>query len=86
MRRYHFNFLRNLYEKTATFLGYDSYTELLPKTSDGNADPYANRVINAYSHSKNSDEEISLLSPDEKDGLERIFKHLIENHSFWKEA
>lgn len=86
LRRYHFNFLRNLYEKTATFLGYDSYTELLPKTSDGNADPYANRVINAYSHSKNSDEEISLLSPDEKDGLERIFKHLIENHSFWKEA
>lgn len=86
LRRYNFNFLRNLYEKTATFLGYDSYTELLPKTSDGNADPYANRVINAYSHSKNSDEEISLLSPDEKDGLERIFKHLIENHSFWKEA
>lgn len=86
LRRYHFNFLRNLYEKTATFLGYDSYTELLPKTSDGKADPYANRVINAYSHSKNSDEEISLLSPDEKDGLERIFKHLVENHSFWKEA
>ena len=86
LRRYHFNFLRNLYEKTATFLGYDSYIDLLPKTSDGKADPYANRVINAYSHSKNSDEEVSILSSDEKEGLERIFNHLVEKHNFGKEA
>lgn len=85
LRRYHFNFLRNIYEKTATFLGYDSYIDLLPKTSDGKVDSYANRIINAYSHSKNSDEEISILSSDEKEGLERIFNHLIEKHIFWKE-
>lgn len=85
LRRYHFNFLRNLYEKSATFLGYDSYIDLLPKTNDGKPDPYANRVINAYSHSKNSDEEISILSSDEREGLERIFNHLIQKHNFFKE-
>lgn len=86
LKKYHFNFLRNIYEKTAIFLGYESYYELLPKTSDGKPDPYANRVINLNSHSKHSGDEVADLSRDEKEGVKRIFNHLMSNHNFWNEV
>lgn len=86
LKKYHFNFLRNIYEKTAIFLGYDSYYELLPKTSDGRPDPYANRIINLNSHSKHSGDEVADLSRDEKEGVKRIFNHLMSNHNFWNEV
>lgn len=82
LRRYHFNYLRNLYEKSATFLGYDDFKDLLPKTNDGKADPFSNRIINAYSHLKHSDDDIIPLNATEKEAVKRLFKHLISKHSF----
>ncbi len=35
VQKYHFNFLRNILEKTSTFLGYETWRDLLPKTDDG---------------------------------------------------
>jgi hypothetical protein len=33
LQKYHFNFLRNLFEKTSTFLGFNNWEELLPQES-----------------------------------------------------
>jgi hypothetical protein len=62
LKKYHFNFLRNILEKTATFLGYDNWGELLPKTEDGKVNPYESRIINISSHSKHSGDEIAELT------------------------
>ena len=55
IERYHFMLLRNLYEKTANYLGYPRWSELLPddKTT------YYNRVIQFTSHSTLSNEAIA---------------------------
>ena len=49
LHKYHFNFLRNILEKTSTFLGYGKWGDLLPKTDDGRPNPYEARVINIVS-------------------------------------
>lgn len=63
IQKYHFNFLRNILEKTSTFLGYANWRKLLPEES---REAYYNRIINLYSHSKHSGEEISIIKDDDK--------------------
>lgn len=75
LRKYHFNFLRNILEKTSTFLGYKSWGELLPKNDDGSPNPYEARIINISSHSKHSGEEIADLADDEK----RLLRYLVND-------
>lgn len=64
--KYHYNFLRNVLEKTSTFLGYDDWADLLPKTADGTSDAYLKRIVDISSHSKHSGYELSELSQDDK--------------------
>jgi wobble nucleotide-excising tRNase len=63
IQKYHFNFLRNLFEKTSTFLGFNNWEELLPQES---REAYYNRVINLSSHSKHNGEEISIIDENDK--------------------
>lgn len=84
LKKYHFNFLRNIIEKTATFLGYENSVELFPKAHDGKPDPFVNRIINLSSHSKHSGDEVAELSSNEKEELNRIFEYLIKNYRFGK--
>ena len=63
IQKYHFNFLRNLFEKTSTFLGFNNWEELLPQES---REAYYNRVINLSSHSKHNGEEISIINENDK--------------------
>lgn len=63
IRKYHFNFLRNILEKTSTFLGYQNWKTLLPQES---REAYYNRIINLSSHSNHNGEEISLLNANDK--------------------
>ncbi len=86
LRKFHFNFLRNILEKTATFLGYRGSIDLLPKNAEGKPEPFDVRIINISSHSKHSGEEVNELSTSEKEAIERIYNHLITEYSFWKEA
>lgn len=72
--KYHFNFLRKILEKTSTFLGYNRWGDLLPKSEDGRPNPYATRIVNISSHSKHSGEEVTELTEDDK----RMLKYLIE--------
>ncbi len=73
LHKYHFNFLRNILEKTSTFLGYDKWGDLLPKTDDGRPNPYEARVINISSHSKFSGEEVTDITEDDK----RVLRYLV---------
>lgn len=80
IKRYHFNLLRNLFEKTAHFLGYSSWKELLP---EGDREAYIKR-INLYSHSNHSAMEVKELEPHEKQFLKRLFEIFITEYK-WKE-
>lgn len=73
MSKYHFNFLRNILEKTSTFLGYKKWGDLLPKTDDGRTNPYEARIINISSHSKHAGEEVADLTEDDK----RVLRYLV---------
>lgn len=82
LKKYHFNYLRNILEKTSTFLGYDNWGELLPKMEDGRTNPYESRIINISSHSKYSGDEITELSDADKRVLKYIMKEIKENYQF----
>lgn len=76
VRKYHFNFLRNILEKTSTFLGYPKWGDLLPKVDGNRPNPYESRIINISSHSKYSGEEVVDLTEDDKLVLIGLIKHL----------
>lgn len=79
MQRYHFNFLRNILEKTSTFLGYANWQELLPEES---REAYYNRIINLYSHSKHSGEEIAIVRDDDKRMLSFLVREIKRVYGF----
>ena len=63
VKKYHYNFLRQILEKTSTFLGYTAWKELLPHDAQN---AYYNRIINLCSHGKHSGEETSLIKDEDK--------------------
>lgn len=82
VRKYHFSNMRNILEKTSTFLGYDNWNQLLPKTEDGRTNAYENRLISLYNHSKQSGEEITELQDREKRFLEELLRYIKVNYKF----
>jgi len=74
VNKYHFNFLRNILEKTSTFLGYERWGDLLPRSNDGEINPYEARIINISSHSKHAGEEVAYLTEDDK----RVLRYLMD--------
>ena len=82
IEKYHFNLLRNILEKTATFLGYRRWEQLLPRTDDGLPNPNAKRIVNFSSHSKHAADEVQPLEPEEKALLARLVRHIVEQHRF----
>jgi wobble nucleotide-excising tRNase len=75
LSKYHFNFLRNILEKTSTFLGYQNWGELLPERTPGERDSYLARIINISSHSKHTSEEVFDLTDNDK----RVLGFLMDN-------
>ena len=80
IQKYHFTLLRNLYEKTANFLGYPKWSDLLPDDKQ----TYYNRVIQFTSHSTLSNEVVSEPTEPEKQIVKYLLKHLVDNN-YWKE-
>lgn len=78
IHKYHFNYLRNILEKTSTFLGKANWSELLPKNPDGKVNPYETRIINIASHSAHSADETSLVSENDKKVLKHLMKKINE--------
>lgn len=85
VRKYHFSFMRNILEKTATFLGYSRWEELLEKTADGSPDPFLNRILNLASHSAHAGEEITEIEERDKENLEALVNHLFRTYGFKKQ-
>ncbi|MGL5103411.1 MAG: AAA family ATPase [Plesiomonas sp.] len=81
LHKYHFNFLRNILEKTSTFLGYEKWGELLPNVEGSVENPYA-RIINIYSHSEHASEEVSTISDEHKRVLGYLVNQLDEMYRF----
>jgi len=82
LSKYHFNFLRNILEKTSTFLGYKKWGDLLPKTDDGRTNPYEARIINISSHSKHAGEEVAELTEDDKRVLAYLVRQISDMYRF----
>ncbi len=85
IRKYHFSFIRNVLEKMATFLGYNYWPALLPKTAEGKPDPFANRILNLSSHSAHAGEEVTDIEDKDKEKLDVLVKYLIETYGFRKQ-
>ena len=82
IQKYHFNFLRNILEKTSTFLGYKKWEKLLP---EGSQKTYFMRIINLYSHGKFSSEEVPVIKDEEKRVLSDLVRTFKESYNFQTE-
>jgi hypothetical protein len=82
IQKYHFTLLRNLYEKTANFLGYPRWSELLP----GDKQAYLNRIIQFTSHSTLSNEAVAEPTEPEKQTVKFLLDNLINNYHFWQQV
>lgn len=83
--KYHFAFLRNILEKTATFLGYPRWEDLLEKTDKGLPNPFASRLMNLSSHSAHAGEEITDIEQKDKEKLDELVNYLIKTYGFNKQ-
>jgi wobble nucleotide-excising tRNase len=83
IERYHFTLLRNLYEKTAGFLGHNQWGDLL-NSAEGNKEAYV-RVINTFSHSSLSTEQVRDPTPQEKQTVKLLLNNLVNNYGYWSE-
>ena len=84
IKKYHFSFIRNILEKTATFLGHSKWENLLPKIG-GEIDPFANRILNLSSHSAHAGEEISEVQVNDKDKLIELITFLENEYKFFRQ-
>lgn len=80
IQKYHFTLLRNLYEKTASFLGYPQWSDLLPDDKL----TYYNRIIQFTSHSTLSNEAVAEPTTAEKQTVNYLFEYLVTNR-YWEE-
>lgn len=81
VERYHFTLLRNLYEKTASFLGYPKWSELLPDDKQ----LYYSRIMNFTSHSTLSNEAVAEPTQAEKATVKLLLDHLKSNYGYWQQ-
>lgn len=82
VERYHFTLLRNLYEKTAGFLGHNQWGDLL-SSATGSKEAYV-RTINTFSHSSLSTDQVRDPTPQEKQTVKLLLENLINNYGYWK--
>ncbi len=82
IEKYHFHLLRNVLEKTATFLNYEDWGELISKTPLEDAAPYVKRILNKTSHSKDSAEEANIIEEGDRLIFKRILKEIIDTFNF----
>jgi len=85
IERQHFVLIRNLYEKTASFLGYPKWSQLLPGANEENKTAYLNRIIQFSSHDTLANMQPTYLKPEEKNLVNHLLTHLVDNYSYWKQ-
>ena len=84
VQKFHFNLLRNLYEKTANFLGYRHWTDLLSTAPEGRAN-YLKQITNHFSHRELSFEEVAEPTDFQKEDVAILLENLINHYGYWKQ-
>lgn len=87
IKKYHFTLFRNILEKTATYLGYKEWSNLIvgKNITDEDRKGYVRR-INLFSHSSNSDFEYKELQEHEKKMLEFLFNNFIKEFKWFEDT
>lgn len=76
---YHFNMLRSILEKTATFFGFDDFSKCIINIED---EVLYSRALNLLSHGKYSVYEPVEMGEDNKKLFKRIFQAFIDKYQF----
>lgn len=82
LKKYHFNFLRNILEKTAIFLGHQRWQELLPDEFKDKVTSYEERLINISSHSDYAGDEVADLNDKAASDLKEILEAINAKYNF----
>ena len=82
VQKYHFMLLRNLYEKTASFLGYPQWSDLLA-TARGDKENYLKPIVQFSSHRTLSGEEVAEPTEPEKQTLQLLLDNLKDHYGYW---
>lgn len=78
---YHFNILRNILEKTASFHGYAHFSSCIRKGDEEN-EPVYTRVVNLLSHGNYSLFEPKEMVDENKQYFRDILKNFLEDYNF----
>lgn len=79
---YHFNVLRSILEKTASFHGFANFSDCIkPEEDDENGVIYT-RMVNIMSHGNYSLYEPLNMLPENKQHFKKIFKQFLVNYKF----
>lgn len=84
LKKYHFNFLRNILEKTAIFLGHTRWQDILPEKYKDEIASYEERMINISSHSDYAGEEAIDLNEKAVKELSEIIQAINTTYNFKK--
>ncbi|MCT8674218.1 anticodon nuclease, partial [Glaesserella parasuis] len=76
---YHFNIMRNILEKTSSFLGYNDFSDCLSGIDDEVL--YA-RALNLLSHGNHSIYEPREMNEDNKELFKQIFEKFLAKYPF----
>jgi hypothetical protein len=79
---YHFNILRNILEKTATFHGFKNFSACIKKESDDPEGVLHARIINILSHGNYSLFEPMEMTDENKGHFRRILSNFMQNYRF----
>lgn len=79
---YHFNMLRGLLERTATFHGFSQWSDCLPSDPDDADGAVRARLVNLLSHGNYSLYEPVELLPDNKNNFKKMLDGFMQSYHF----
>ncbi|ABK42657.1 anticodon nuclease [Magnetococcus marinus MC-1] len=79
---YHFNILRNILEKTATFHGFQHFSACIQQFSDDEDGILRERMIQLFSHGNYSLFEPQEMMPENKEYFRKILRDFMNNYRF----
>ena len=79
---YHFNILRNIIEKSASFHGFDNFSDCIKQDADDPDGIIHTRILNLLSHGNYSLFEPREMLPENKEYFKKIIKDFMNNYRF----
>ena len=79
---YHFNILRNILEKTASFHGFANFSSCVKRDSNDIDGIVHNRILNILSHGNYSLFEPREMVPENKEYFKKMLHHFLQDYRF----